>query len=63
MLPTIVALKQEYASLAADRNRLYKEYHPKRKFMREILTAEQNAEMILGSQQTQRGLNRGDIKR
>jgi len=62
-LPTIAALKQEYATLAADRNKLYKDYHPKRKFMREVLTAEQNAKMILGSKQTQRGLNQGGIKR
>jgi len=61
-IPTIQALKQEYAALAAERGRLYKDYHPKRKFMREILTAEQNARLMLGSQ-TQRGLKRGDIER
>ena len=47
-LPTIQALKQEYATLSAERKMLYKEYHPKRKFMREVLTAKQNAEMMLG---------------
>ena len=47
-LPTIAALKQEYATLSVERKQLYKEYHPKRKFMREVLIAKQNAEMILG---------------
>jgi len=62
-LPTIAALKQEYATLSAEKKRLYKDYHPKRKFMREVLTAEQNAKMMLSSQQTQRDLKRGDIER
>ena len=62
-LPTIHALKQEYATLAAERGRLYQDYHPKRKFMRENLTAEQNVKLMLSSEQTQRGLKRGDIVR
>ena len=62
-LPTIQALKQEYATLSAEKKVLYKDYHPKRKFMREVLTAKQNAELVLRSEQTQRGLKRGDIER
>ena len=46
-LPTINALKQEYAALTAERKTLYKDYQPKRKLMRELLTAKQNAEMML----------------
>ena len=62
-LPTIAALKQEYAILSAEKKVLYKDYHPKRKFMREVLTAKQNAELVLRPEQTQRGLKRGDIER
>jgi len=61
-LPSIAALKQEYATLSAEKGRLYKDYHPKRKFMREVLTAQENAKTML-SQQTQRGFNRGEIER
>ena len=62
-LPSIAALKQEYATLTVEKKVLYKDYHPKRKFMREVLTAQENAKMMLGSQQTQRGFNRGDSAR
>lgn len=62
-LPTIAALKQEYATLSVEKKVLYKDYHPKRKFMREVLTARENAEMVLRSKQTQRGFNRGDAER
>jgi len=62
-LPTIAALKQEYATLSAEKKALYKDYHPKRKFMREVLTAQMNAEMVLRPKPTQRGVNRGDIVR
>jgi len=62
-LPTIQTLKQEYATLSAEKKALYKDYHPKRKFMREVLTAKQNAELALRPEQTQRGLKRGDIDR
>ena len=47
-LPTIQALKQEYAGLTAERKTLYKDYHVKRKFMQEVLTARQNTEIMLG---------------
>jgi len=62
-LPSIAALKQEYAALTVEKKILYKEYHPKRKFMKEVLTAKQNAEFVLREQQTQRGFNRGGIER
>ena len=50
-LPAIGTLKQEYAALSAERKTLYKDYHVKRKAMQEVLTAKQNAEMMLGRSQ------------
>ena len=38
-LPTIATLKQEYAALEVEKKVLYKDYHAKRDFMREVLTA------------------------
>jgi len=61
-LPSIAALKQEYATLTVEKKMLYKDYHPKRKFMREVLTAQENARHMI-SQQTQRGFHRGEIAR
>jgi len=46
-LPTIKSLQTEYATLSAEKKKLYSEYHPARKFMQEILTAKQNAEQLL----------------
>ena len=51
-LPTIRALKQEYATLITEKKMLYKDYHTKRKFMKEILTAKQNAELMLAHKDT-----------
>jgi len=52
-LPSIAALKQEYATLLAEKKTLYKDYHPKKNFMREVLTAEQNTRMMLGQNDPQ----------
>ena len=52
-LPSIATLKQEYAALLAEKKTLYKDYHPKKNFMREVLTAEQNTRMILGQNSPQ----------
>jgi len=57
-LPTIAALKQEYAMLSTEKKALYKDYHPKRKFMREVLTAQMNAEMILSPIMPKKDLSR-----
>jgi len=53
-LPTIAALKQEYAALLTEKKMLYKDYHPKKNFMREILVAEQNARQILRQPQLEK---------
>jgi Relaxase/Mobilisation nuclease domain. len=46
-LPTIKSLQTEYATLSAEKKKLYSQYHSARKFMQEILTAKQNAEQLL----------------
>ncbi|HCC35228.1 MAG TPA: relaxase [Ruminococcaceae bacterium] len=46
-LPTIKSLQTEYATLSADKKKLYAEYRVSRKFMQDILTAKQNAEQLL----------------
>ena len=51
-LPTIKSLQTEYATLAAEKKKLYSDYHQSRKFMQEILTAKQNAEQLLGFRDT-----------
>jgi len=53
-LPTIAALKQEYAALTVEKKILYKDYHPKRDFMKSILNAEQNVKLILRDVPTQK---------
>jgi hypothetical protein len=45
-------LQSEYATLAAEKKKLYAEYHPVRKFMQDILTAKQNAEQLLNYRDT-----------
>jgi len=46
-LPTIAALKQEYARLSVEKKVLYKDYHAKRDMMKRVLTVEQNAKLML----------------
>ena len=46
-LPTIKMLKQEYATLSAELQKLTAEQKPAREYMQEILTAKQNIEQFL----------------
>lgn len=48
-LPTIAALKQEWAVLAAEKKRLYIEYHATKENMRQLVNAKANTDAILGS--------------
>ena len=50
-LPTINMLKQEYASLSAEKKKLYGGYSAARNHMQEILMAQQNIHMLLGHQE------------
>ncbi len=52
-LPTIKMLQTEYAVLSAEKKKAYGEYHQARKFMQDILTAKQNAEQLLGYQESE----------
>jgi len=45
-LPTIKMLQQEYAVLTAEKNKLYSELKPARKFMQDILSTRQNVEQF-----------------
>jgi len=47
-LPTIAALKQEYAALLADKKKLYSGYHEAKDNMKQLLVAKGNAQRILG---------------
>ena len=46
-LPTINTLKTEYAALAAEKKKLYAEYHPARKNMQDVLSAQQYVRQLL----------------
>jgi len=47
-LPTIASLKQEYATLAAEKKKLYSSYRAAKDNMRELVIAKDNATKILG---------------
>ena len=47
-LPTIAALRQEYATLAVEKKKLYAGYHEMKANMQELLVAKGNAERLLG---------------
>ena len=47
-LPTIQALKQEFATLLAEKKKLYAGYHETKEKMRQLVAAKHNAERILG---------------
>jgi len=51
-LPTINTLKTEYASLAAEKKKLYAGYHLARKHMQDILSARQNVQQLLNYRET-----------
>ena len=65
-LPTIAALKQEYAALAAEKKKLYSGYRAAKDRMRELVVAKNNAANILGltpeaqKRDTQRHQDRSD---
>ena len=46
-LPTIKMLQQEYASILAEKKKMYSGHAPARDFMQEILLAKQNIQMLL----------------
>ena len=62
-LPTIASLKQEYAALSVEKKLLYKDYHAKRDTMKKILTAEQNAKLMLGGQNRENDRHRDEPER
>ena len=62
-LPTIAALKQEYAALSVEKKILYKDYHAKRDMMKKVLTAEQNAKLMLGGQNRENERHRDEPER
>jgi len=47
-LPTIKALQTEYATLSAEKKKLYGNYHAKREYMQNVLKARQNVQTLLG---------------
>ena len=47
-LPTIKTLQAEYATLSAEKKKLYGNYHAKREYMQNVLKARQNVQMLLG---------------
>ena len=63
-LPTIASLKQEYATLLAEKKKLYSGYRAAKSNMIQLATAKSNADRILGikpedqERATQRAKNR-----
>ena len=53
-LPTIAALKQEYATLDVEKKVLYKDYHVRKKIMQDVLTARENVKLMLGEHNRQK---------
>jgi len=51
-LPTIAALKQEFAALLAEKNKLYSGYRATKETSRQLASAKQNVDMVLGGQST-----------
>jgi len=47
-IPSVKALKQEYATLLADKKKLYSEYHAAKKEMKDLLIAKSNVDRLLG---------------
>ena len=59
-LPSISALKQEYAALLAERKKLYSGYRDTKEKMKQYVTAKSNVQSILhGSGSTRKTQNRG----
>ena len=57
-LPTIKTLKQEYATLIAEKKKLYSGHNTARTYMQEILMAKQNVQMILNCQDTEQDIKK-----
>ena len=57
-IPTIKSLKQEYATLSAEKRTLYSDYHVKRDHMQKVLTARQNVSLMLGDRKPERDRER-----
>jgi hypothetical protein len=55
-LPTINSLKKEYATLVAEKKKLYASQSTARNFMQEILMAQQNVRMLLDYRDTEQGI-------
>jgi len=51
-LPTIAALKQEYAALLAEKKKLYSGYRAAKENMRQLSYAKQNVDMVLSGPST-----------
>ena len=65
-LPTIAALKQEYAALQAEKKKLYSGYRSAKENMRELAVAKDNAARILGIKsdaETQTQERNSEVKR
>ena len=62
-LPTINSLKQEYASLAAEKKKLYSGQSSARNFMQEILMAQQNVKMLLDYRDPEHGRDSDRVER
>jgi hypothetical protein len=60
-LPTIAALKQEYAALLTEKKKLYTSYHAVKAGMQELLIAKGNADKILGIKEST-GQERREVK-
>jgi len=52
-IPSIKTLKQEYATLSAEKKKLYSEYHAAKKEMTDFLTAKANVDRLLGYRETE----------
>ena len=57
-IPTIKSLKQEYATLSAEKRTLYSDYHVKRDHMQKVLMARQNVSLMLGDRKPERDRER-----
>jgi septal ring factor EnvC (AmiA/AmiB activator) len=53
-LPTINKLKTEYATLSTEKKKLYANYHSARKFMQDVLSAQQNVHQLLNYRDTEK---------
>jgi len=62
-LPTINSLKQEFATLTAEKKKLYSGYSIARNYMQEILMAQQNVHQLLDYRDAELGRANGRAER